>query len=154
MIDVNEADFQTAVLDRSFQVPVVVDLWAEWCQPCKALSPVLERLAAEGAGSWLLAKVDVDANPRVAQAFDVQSIPAVFAVIKGQPMIPVGNVTIPPNHDVPAAGEIVEVEYLYAYKGGSLYQPVYRGKRIDLDINACSTDQLKYKPEGRDDDDA
>jgi len=86
VIDVNEADFQTAVLDRSFQVPVVVDLWAEWCQPCKALSPVLERLAAEGAGSWLLAKVDVDANPRVAQAFDVQSIPAVFAVIKGQPM--------------------------------------------------------------------
>ncbi len=75
-------------------------------------------------------------------------------VIKGQPMIPVGNVTIPPNHDVPAAGEIVEVEYLYAYKGGSIYQPVYRGKRTDLDINACTTDQLKYKPEGRDDDDA
>jgi bifunctional non-homologous end joining protein LigD len=75
-------------------------------------------------------------------------------VIKGQPMISVGNVTIPPNHEVPAAGDIVEVEYLYAYKGGSIYQPVYHGKRTDLDINACTTDQLKYKPEGRDDDDA
>jgi bifunctional non-homologous end joining protein LigD len=74
--------------------------------------------------------------------------------IKGQPMTPVGNVTIPPNHDVPAAGEIVEVEYLYAYKGGSIYQPVYRGKRTDLDISACTTEQLKYKPEGRDDDEA
>jgi bifunctional non-homologous end joining protein LigD len=75
-------------------------------------------------------------------------------VIKGQPMIPVGNVTIPPNHNIPVAGDVVEVEYLYAYKGGSIYQPVYRGKRTDLDINACTTDQLKYKPEGRDDDDA
>ena len=75
-------------------------------------------------------------------------------VIKGQPMIPVGNVTIPQNHDIPAAGEIVEVEYLYAYKGGSIYQPVYRGKRTDLDISSCTTGQLKYKPEGRDDDDA
>ena len=75
-------------------------------------------------------------------------------VIKGNKMIPVGNVTIPPNYDVPAAGDIVEVEYLYAYKGGSIYQPVYRGKRTDLDINACVTVQLKYKPEGREDDDA
>jgi bifunctional non-homologous end joining protein LigD len=75
-------------------------------------------------------------------------------VVKGQKMIPVGNVTIPPNYDVPAAGDIVEVEYLYAYKGGSIYQPVYRGKRTDVDIGACTTGQLKYKPEGRDDEDA
>ena len=74
-------------------------------------------------------------------------------VIKGKKMIPVGNVTIPPNYDVPAAGDIVEVEYLYAYKGGSIYQPVYRGKRTDIDINACTTGQLKYKPEGRDNED-
>jgi len=74
-------------------------------------------------------------------------------VIEGQMMIPVGNVTIPPNFEVPAAGDIVEVEYLYAYKGGSIYQPVYRGKRIDLDISACTTGQLKYKPEGRDEED-
>jgi bifunctional non-homologous end joining protein LigD len=69
-------------------------------------------------------------------------------------MIPVGNVTIPPNYDVPAAGDIVEVEYLYAYKGGSLYQPVYRGKRSDVYIEACIIGQLKFKPEGRDEEDA
>ena len=75
-------------------------------------------------------------------------------VIKGKKMIPVGNVTIPPNHAIPAADDIVEVEYLYAYKGGSIYQPVYRGKRSDLDISACVTGQLKYKPEGREEEDA
>ena len=84
VVDVTEDTFQSEVLDRSFQVPVVLDLWAEWCQPCKQLSPVLERLAAEGAGSWVLAKVDVDANPALAQGLRVQGIPAVKAVWQGQ----------------------------------------------------------------------
>lgn len=84
VVDVTEASFQADVLDRSFQVPVLLDLWAEWCQPCKQLSPALEKLAAEGAGAWLLAKIDVDANPRISQALQVQSIPTVFAVIGGQ----------------------------------------------------------------------
>jgi putative thioredoxin len=84
VVDVTEATFQSEVLDRSFQVPVVLDLWAEWCQPCKQLSPVLERLATEGAGSWVLAKVDVDANPALAQGLRVQGIPAVKAVWQGQ----------------------------------------------------------------------
>ncbi len=84
VIDVTEATFQAEVIDRSMQVPVVIDLWAEWCQPCKQLSPILEKLAAEGGGSWILAKIDVDANQRIAQALRVQGIPAVKAVLKGE----------------------------------------------------------------------
>jgi putative thioredoxin len=84
VVDVTEETFQSEVLDRSFQVPVVLDLWAEWCGPCKQLSPVLERLATEGAGSWVLAKIDVDANPTLAQGLRVQGIPAVKAVWQGQ----------------------------------------------------------------------
>ncbi|MFV2102764.1 tetratricopeptide repeat protein [Micromonospora sp. LOL_024] len=86
VIDVTEATFQTEVLERSLTTPVVVDFWAEWCQPCKQLSPLLERLAGESDGAWLLAKVDVDANPRLAQMFRVQGIPMVYAVVGGQPV--------------------------------------------------------------------
>lgn len=86
VVDVTEATFQSEVIDRSMTIPVVVDLWAEWCQPCKQLSPVLEKLAAEGAGAWVLAKIDVDANPRISQAFQVQSIPMVVVVAGGQPV--------------------------------------------------------------------
>jgi putative thioredoxin len=86
VIEVTEASFQAEVIDRSMQVPVIIDLWAEWCGPCKQLSPVLERLANADGGSWVLAKIDVDANQRIAQLFGVQSIPTVIAVAGGQPI--------------------------------------------------------------------
>jgi putative thioredoxin len=84
VFDVTEQTFNTDVALRSRTTPVIIDLWAEWCGPCKQLSPVLEKLASEANGAWVLAKVDVDANPRLAQAFQAQSIPMVVAIIGGQ----------------------------------------------------------------------
>lgn len=86
VLDVTEHSFQTDVVERSMQVPVVVDLWATWCGPCQQLSPVLERLAEAARGGWVLAKIDVDANPRIAEIFGVQSIPTVIAVAGGRPV--------------------------------------------------------------------
>jgi putative thioredoxin len=84
VITVTDATFATEVIERSKTVPVVVDLWATWCGPCVTLSPIIEKVVAEMNGAVELAKVDVDANPEIAQAFQVQSIPAVFAIDKGK----------------------------------------------------------------------
>ncbi|MEU7132452.1 tetratricopeptide repeat protein [Streptomyces sp. NPDC046261] len=84
VFDVDEAGFDQEVLQRSAEVPVVIDFWADWCEPCKQLGPLLERLAQEYAGRFVLAKVDVEANQLLFQQFGVQSIPAVFAVVAGQ----------------------------------------------------------------------
>lgn len=83
-IDVTDATFPTEVVERSKQVPVVVDLWAEWCGPCKTLGPILEKVIDETGGKVVLAKVDVDTNRQTAEAFQAQSIPAVYALKDGK----------------------------------------------------------------------
>ena len=83
ILDVSDASFQAEVLDRSATVPVIVDLWAPWCEPCKTIGPILEKLTKAANGRVVLAKVNVDQNPAIAAAFKAQSIPAVYAMKNG-----------------------------------------------------------------------
>ena len=97
-IDVTDATFQTDVVDQSMSKVVVVDLWAPWCGPCQTLGPIIERVVDETGGQVVLAKVDIDQNPGIQQAFRVQSIPAVFAMKDGQ--VVDGFMGALPEHDV------------------------------------------------------
>lgn len=116
IIDVTSASFQVDVIDASFQVPVVVDLWATWCQPCKQLSPILEKLAAEGGGDWILAKVDIDAEKEIAAAFQVQSVPTVMAILKGQP-IPMFAGALPESQVRQVIAELLKVAKQHGVDG-------------------------------------
>jgi putative thioredoxin len=108
VIDVTEASFESAVVKASLQVPIVLDFWADWCGPCKQLSPVLEKLAHEYAGRWVLAKIDVDAEQRLGAAFQIQSIPTVMAVIGGQP-VPLFQGALPESEVRKVLDEVLRV---------------------------------------------
>jgi putative thioredoxin len=107
IVDVTDATF-AEVVQLSMNVPVVVDLWATWCGPCKQLSPILEKLATDAQGAFLLAKVDVDANPQISAAFGVQSIPTIVAILKGQP-VPLFQGALPESQVKQVLGELMKV---------------------------------------------
>jgi putative thioredoxin len=122
-LEVTEATFQAEVLDRSVDVPVVLDLWATWCEPCKQLSPILERIADEYAGRFVLATIDVDAEQRIAQALQVQSIPTVLAVIAGQ-LLPLFTGAVPEDQVRAVLDEVLRVAVSNGVTGTAAPRPV------------------------------
>jgi len=126
VVDVTDADFERVVVDGSKERPVVLDLWASWCGPCKTLGPILEKVAQERDGAFLLARLDVDANPMVSGALGVQSIPTVVAFRDGEPVN--GFVGAYPEDEVnrfidtimPTESELVTEEAIAEEESGDL----------------------------------
>ncbi|MCP2334951.1 tetratricopeptide repeat protein [Actinomadura rupiterrae] len=162
VVDVTDQTFNTEVVERSQSVPVLVDFWAEWCGPCKQLGPILEKLAGEAAGRWVLAKVDIDSNPQLAaymQQMGVRGIPFVAAVVQGQ-LLPFLNGAAPEAQvrqaidqlfealvkegliaETPGAGEVPAAEAAAA--ADSLYGPAEDALRAgDLDAAATAFDEI------------
>jgi putative thioredoxin len=138
IIDVTTSSFEADVITRSMTVPVVVDLWATWCEPCKQLSPILEKLALEYDGRWILAKVDVDAEQQIAAAFQVQSIPTVYVVMGGQ-VAPMFQGAMPE----PQVRQVLEAVLIEAEKAGITGQvETAQNSGPDSEINS----QVKQPP--------
>ena len=135
-IDVLDHTFQKEVIDKSMIFPVIVDLWAPWCGPCKTLGPILEKLVAATKGQVILAKVDVDKCPQIAQAFQAQSIPAVYAMKDGK--ILDGFVGAQPEH--------VVNEFVNPYsskRSNGLYGPKRTLCHRNADSGKCSSGVFK-----------
>jgi putative thioredoxin len=124
--DVTVADFPQKVLDASRQVPVVVDFWAEWCQPCRTLKPILEKLATEYGGRFILAKVDSDQNQELAQRYGVRGIPAVKAFVGGEMVaefdgaLPEGQVRDFIDRLIPSPAEPLRRQAAAAHESGDI----------------------------------
>lgn len=138
--DASAADFQEKVLDASRRVPVIVDFWAEWCQPCRVLKPILEKLAAEYAGRFLLVKVNSDQNQELAARLGVRGIPAVKAFVDGQMVdeftgaLPEGQVREFIERLIPSPAEPLRRQALEAHERGDLAEAIrLMGEAIKAD---------------------
>jgi putative thioredoxin len=128
VMDVTDETFPQ-ILELSRTVPVVIDLWAEWCGPCKQLTPVLEKVVTEAGGRLVLAKVDVDANPQLSQAFRAQSIPMVVALVAGQP-VPLFTGAVPEQQVREVLAQLLQ---LAAQNGVSGFVEVAEGEQAPAD---------------------